>query len=282
MTLEVHEWGAGPAVVAVHGITANGLAWGAVADQLGGRVRLIAPDLAGRAGSRAEPGPYGLARHADDVIALLDRRGIDRAVVAGHSMGAYVAAMAAVRHPDRVTSVVMVDGGLQLPLPPGTDPGELLTRVLGPAIARLEVTFDSPGDYRAFWQRHPAFAGVDWTPALDAYVMHDLIGDGPYRSSCVAGAVRVDGADMLAGPGPGAAVHELPVPGVLLWADRGLLDQTPGAYTAANTAGLNVPATNVPDTNHYSILVEPGPAAIVAGHIRDAVTRSGGDGVTGR
>jgi pimeloyl-ACP methyl ester carboxylesterase len=265
VTLEVHEWGAGPAVVAVHGITANGLSWGVVADQLDGRARLIAPDLAGRAGSRAEPGPYGLARHADDVVAVLDERGVDRAVVAGHSMGAYVAALAAVRHPDRVTSVVLVDGGLAFPLPPGTDVDALLTTVLGPAIARLETTFANPEEYRDFWRRHPAF-GFDWTPELDAYLMHDLIGDGPYRSSCIAEAVRVDGADMFAGPEATAAFHKLPVPGVLLWADRGLLNQSPNYYTAENTAGLGVPAIRVPDTNHYSILAGPG-APVVAEHI---------------
>lgn len=271
MTLEVHEWGDGPAVVAAHGITANGLSWGPIAEQLGGRVRLIAPDLRGRAGSRAEPGPYGLARHADDLVALLDERGIDRAVFAGHSMGAYVAALAAVRHPDRASAVVMIDGGLAFPLPPGTDVDELLIRLLGPAIARLDLEFAGPDDYRAFWEKHPAF-GFEWTPALEAYLMHDLVGDGPYRSSCVAEAIREDGADMLAGPEATAAIHRLPVPGVLLWADRGLLNQSPGAYTADNTAGLEVPAVRVPDTNHYSILVDGGPAAVVAGHLERAAT----------
>ena len=63
-----------------------------------------------------------------------------------------------------------------------------------------------------------------------------------------------------------AAIHKLPVPGVLLWADRGLLNQTPGAYTTENTAGLGLPSVRVPDTNHYSILAGPG-APTVAEHI---------------
>ena len=254
----------------MHGITANGLCWGPVARHLDSRVRLLAPDLRGRAGSRNEPGPYGLARHADDVVALLDERGVDTAVVAGHSMGGFVAALAAVRHPDRVTSVVMVDGGLAFPLPPGTDVDELLTRALGPALARLDVTFATRAEYREFWRRHPAF-GFDWTPELDAYLMHDLIGAGPYRSSCIAEAVRVDGADMFAGPEATAAFFKLPVPGVLLWADRGLLNQSPNYYTAENTAGLGIPSIRVPDTNHYSILAGPG-APVVAEHIRAAGT----------
>jgi pimeloyl-ACP methyl ester carboxylesterase len=275
MSLEVHEWPAtvpeAPVVLATHGITANGLSWGAVAEHLDGRVRLLAPDLAGRAGSRDEPGPYGLGRHADHLIALLDDRGVDRAVLAGHSMGAYVTALAAVRRPDRVSSVVLVDGGLSGPLPPGADVDALLIKLLGPAIARLDVTFASREEYLDFWRKHPAF-GFVWTPALQAYLLHDLIGDGPYRSSCVAEAIRVDGADMLAGPEATAAIHRLTVPGVLLWADRGLLDQTPGVYTAENTAGLPVPSIRVPDTNHYSVVVGTDGAKAVAAHILRAAT----------
>jgi pimeloyl-ACP methyl ester carboxylesterase len=270
LSLEVHEWpGDGPVVLAVHGITANGLNWGPVAEQLGGSVTLLAPDLAGRAGSRDEPGPYGLARHADDLVGVLDERGVERAVLVGHSMGAYVAAMAAVRHPERFSSVVMVDGGLGFGLPPDTDVGALLTAVLGPAMARLDAEFASREEYREFWRNHPAF-GFDWSPAVDAYLQHDLIGDGPYRSSCVGEAVRVDGADMFAGPEALAAFHRLPVPGVLLYADRGLLDQEPGAYTKENTHGLPVPAIRVPGTNHYSILAAGDGAAAVAAHIRRA------------
>ena len=267
MSLELHEWpGDGPFVLAVHGITGNGLSWGPVAEQLAGRATLVAPDLRGRAGSRAEPGPYGLARHADDLIAVLDRRGVDTAVLAGHSMGAYVAALAAVRHPERVTAAVLVDGGLAIPLPAGTDVDALLARVLGPAMDRLSVTFASREEYRAFWRGHPAFR-FPWTPALDAYLQHDLVGDGPFRSSCVAEAIRVDGADMLAGPEATAAFHKLTVPAVLLWADRGLLDQSPGVYTGDGTAGLAVPAVRVPGTNHYSILASAEGAAAVADHL---------------
>ena len=264
MSLEVHHWpGDGPVVLAVHGITANGLSWGVVADQLAGRATLLAPDLAGRAGSRDEPGPYGLGRHADDLIALLDERGLDRVVLAGHSMGAYVAAIAAVRHPDRFSKLVMVDGGLGFGLPPGTDAQAYLEQILGPAIARLDTTFASPDQYRAFWRRHPAF-GFEWTPALDAYLMHDLAGD---RSSCVPAAIREDGIDMFTGPEALAAFDRLTIEAVLLYADRGLLDQAPGAYTKENTDGRTVPAVRVPDTNHYSILAAPFGAAAVAARL---------------
>ncbi|HEV7898449.1 MAG TPA: alpha/beta hydrolase [Planosporangium sp.] len=274
--LLVHVWPAAtaaeisgtdaPVVVAAHGITANGLSWARVAQLLEGRVTLVAPDLRGRAGSRDAPGPYGIGRHADDLIALLDALDTERAVLAGHSMGGFVAAVAAARHPERVSGVVLVDGGLTFGTPPGTDLDAVLAAVLGPAIARLDMTFPDREAYRRFWQEHPAFAG-SWTPEVEAYIQHDLIGAGPYRSSCVAEAVRTDGRQVLVDAETLGAIHALAVPGVLLYAERGMLDNPQPLYDAQRVAGLAIPALAVPDTNHYSILIGDKGAAVVAEHI---------------
>ena len=91
-----------PVALAVHGITANSRAWDVVARQLDGEVTVLAPDLRGRGLSASLPGPYGMAEHAADLVAVLDHLGVARALVLGHSMGAFVACMAAVRYPDRI------------------------------------------------------------------------------------------------------------------------------------------------------------------------------------
>ncbi|NJC72599.1 alpha/beta hydrolase [Planosporangium thailandense] len=268
--LLVHVWPAeaadAPVVVAAHGITANGLSWAQVARGLDRRVTLVAPDLRGRAGSRDAPGPYGIGRHADDLIALLDRLDTDRAVLTGHSMGAFVAAVAASRHPERVDGVVLVDGGVAFPAPAGTDLDAVLAAVLGPAMARLSMTFPDREAYRQFWQAHPAFAGA-WSPAVEAYVEHDLIGDGPFRSSCVAEAVRTDGGEVIVDDETLTAVHTLRVPAVLLYAERGLMNEPQALYDPQRLAGLEIPAVLVPDTNHYSIVIGAEGAATVADHI---------------
>ncbi|HYI34606.1 MAG TPA: alpha/beta fold hydrolase [Glaciibacter sp.] len=49
-------------------------------------------------------------RLASDVGAVLDARGVDRALVVGWSYGAFVAAHWASRHPDRTIGAVLVDG----------------------------------------------------------------------------------------------------------------------------------------------------------------------------
>ncbi|WP_328948399.1 alpha/beta hydrolase [Streptomyces sp. NBC_00184] len=247
-----------PTVVALHGITANALSWAAVARQLAGRVTLIAPDLRGRAGSSGLPGPYGIAAHTDDVAALTEALGLERVVLAGHSMGAFVAALAAVRHPDRFGPLLLVDGGIGFPAPTHLTPDELLTAVIGPAMDRLSMTFTDRAAYRAFWQAHPAFAGA-WSDEVDAYIQRDLTGEEPaLRSSCRIEAIRADGVGLF-GEEVLTAVRKLAVGATLLWAARGLMDEEQGLYdegrlAAADLGGTRVEPVPMKDVNHYTVL----------------------------
>ncbi|MEU1775475.1 alpha/beta hydrolase [Streptomyces sp. NPDC012842] len=265
-----------PVVVALHGITANALSWGAVARLLAGRVTLVAPDLRGRAGSSGLPGPYGIAAHADDAAALAGALGQDRVVLTGHSMGAFVAALAAVRHPDRFGPVVLVDGGFGFPAPTHLSADELMTAVIGPAMDRLSMTFPDRDAYRSFWRAHPAFAGDAWSPEVDAYIQRDLNGEEPaLRSGCRLEAVRTDGVGLFQDEVL-AAAGELPGPAVLLWARRGLMDEEQGLYdksrlAAAGQPGTNVTAVPVEDVNHYTVLTGDKGAGEIAGALLRAV-----------
>ncbi|GGF19638.1 alpha/beta fold hydrolase [Subtercola lobariae] len=104
-SLTVGEWGPAdaPVVLAVHGITASHQAWRTVAALLP-EFHLIAPDLRGRGGSRTLPGPFGMARHADDLADVLDHLGARHATVVGHSMGAFASLIFGLRHPALVES----------------------------------------------------------------------------------------------------------------------------------------------------------------------------------
>lgn len=106
--------GSGPPVLLVHGfaVTAD-FNWGpsGLLDSLAGRYRVIAPDLRGHGASEKprDPGSYGV-EFVEDLLALLDHLAIPRAHVAGYSMGSAIALHLAVRHPDRVASLML--GGM--------------------------------------------------------------------------------------------------------------------------------------------------------------------------
>src|SRR5579863_8458702 len=122
--------------VAVHGLSASGMSWQAVARHMPSDWSLVAPDLRGRGHSRDLPGPYGLDGHVRDVVAVLRHFG-GRPVLAGHSMGAFTALLARDAHPELVRRLVLVDGVLPRPAPEGADLDAILDATLGPAIARL-------------------------------------------------------------------------------------------------------------------------------------------------
>lgn len=250
--------GAASTLVGIHGITASHRAWELVAAALPG-TRLIAPDLRGRGRSSGLPGPYGLTAHADDVARALDALGVDRAPVAGHSMGAFVAVRFAERHPDRIERLVLLDGGLPLALPAGIAPEDLPAIVLGPALQRLRMRFASTEEYRAFWRAHPAI-GPWWNDAIERYVDYDLAGEPPaLRSSASEDAVAVNALEMDGGAGYAEALAGLTLPISFIRAPRGLLDADPlyDSTVVAEWSG-RLPQLRVHeavDVNHYTIVM---------------------------
>jgi lipase len=268
-------------VLAVHGITASHHSWRAVARSLLARrpgVCLLAPDLRGRGRSATVGPPYGMATHIADLLAVLDEAAAPRAVLAGHSMGAFAVARLAAEHPGHAAAVVLVDGGLRLPVPAHLTPDRALDALLGPAITRLRMTFASADEYVAFWQRHPAFAGR-WNDDVDAYVRADLIEEsGVLRSVVSESAVRADAADLVGDEPTLTAAERLRVPLRLLRAPRGLLDdENPLIPASARdtfaSARSDVQLDEVPGVNHYTITLGSG-----AGHVAAAISAAIDDG----
>jgi 3-oxoadipate enol-lactonase len=100
--------GAGP-VVLLHGFPLNGAMWDDLVPALADRYHVIVPDLRGHGATEAPDGPYEMADHAGDLIALLDRLGVERAAFVGLSMGGYVAIQLLARAPERITAAVLAD-----------------------------------------------------------------------------------------------------------------------------------------------------------------------------
>ncbi len=266
-----------PTVVAVHGITSSHVAWPLLAAALPD-VRVVAPDLRGRGRSRDLPAPYGMPSHADDVAAVMDHLGVDRATVVGHSMGGFVSLVLADRHPGRVGALVLVDGGLPLLPPPGVAPEALAGAVLGPVADRLAMTFADQDAYRAFWREHPAI-GREWTALTEAYVDYDLVEvDGALRPATRAEALHEDIRELVDGDSVRHALDHLRHPTAWLVAPRGLLDEVPPLYPPAAREHWmatypDLPPVDVADVNHYTIVMLQRGVDQVVPHVRAALGR---------
>ena len=197
--LMVGEWSAdAPPVVAVHGISSTHLLWQWTAAAAPG-LRIVAPDLRGRGSSVDVPGPYGLARHRDDVLAVMDALEIDRAVLAGMSMGGFVATALANAAPDRFIEVLLVDGGPPMKPPPTlptTEGGA--DEPMADRIQRTERTYARVEDYKRTFLAGVGASLVPEDPLLTDYLRYDLAGQPPeLEVRLSADAVRADLVDVF-------------------------------------------------------------------------------------
>ena len=93
-------------LVLAHAFPLTGAMWGDVLARLSPDVRVAVPELVAGAPLGEEP---SVDRLADGVLAALDEAGVGRAVVAGVSMGGYVALSITRRHPDRLAGLGLLD-----------------------------------------------------------------------------------------------------------------------------------------------------------------------------
>jgi len=115
--------GEGTAVVGLHGLTATRryVLMGSRALERGGH-RVVLYDARGHGASGAPPdGDYSYPALSDDLTAVLDTCGFERAILVGASMGAHTAVHFALRHPERVAALVLVT--------PGFDPASAEARL---------------------------------------------------------------------------------------------------------------------------------------------------------
>ena len=109
ITLAYSDRGNGLPLVLVHGFPLCRKMWRPQNDTLAkAGCRIITPDLRGFGESGMSSGIVSMDIYADDIVALLDHLGIDKAVVGGMSMGGYVLLNLLERYPDRVAAPIFI------------------------------------------------------------------------------------------------------------------------------------------------------------------------------
>jgi pimeloyl-ACP methyl ester carboxylesterase len=109
VALHHREAGSGFPLLLLHGFPFTSESFAPQLAAPPGGARVIAPDLRGFGQSPDGPGTATMEEHAEDALALLDRLGIERAVVGGVSMGGYAALALLRRDPARVAGLALLD-----------------------------------------------------------------------------------------------------------------------------------------------------------------------------
>jgi pimeloyl-ACP methyl ester carboxylesterase len=159
--LEYEVTGEGPPLIILHGFLAGRRAFSRQATALAGRFRVIVPSARGHDGSDATlPAGYGAAASdVDDVRDLMAAEKVERAHFIAHSSGGATAFAIALRHPESVDRMVLIEPSL-FRLAPAAD--EALT-----TMQRIVAAQVSSGDEACLRGMIALLAGAAWT-RLDA------------------------------------------------------------------------------------------------------------------
>lgn len=101
------------AILLTHGFGASTGMWQGQIDAFGGRFRMVAWDMRGHGQSDGpdELAHYGQDLTVADMAALLDHLGIDKAIIAGHSLGGFMSLRFHAAHPERVLGLILQGTG---------------------------------------------------------------------------------------------------------------------------------------------------------------------------
>jgi proline iminopeptidase len=236
---------------------------------------LLAPELAGwrviHYQQRGLPpstvdGPFTVERQVADAVAVLDARGVDRAVVAGHSWGALLALLLTATYPERVAGLVVIDGpGVTGDGGTGAMGQALMDRVLPGALDRVRelgeaMAVDGPTDDIAteltslLWPGYfadPATA-PPWPPWM--------------RCSAAANMATLGSLAEDLGSGLAESVARIAVPAIFLLGRQSPIPNTAGEETAALIPSAQVRV--IPAAGHLPWVEHPGCVAAALADLR--------------
>ena len=248
--------GTGNPILCVHGITANCRCWDVLADALAPEYRVLAMDLRGRGGSDKPAEGYALEYHLRDISCMLDDLSIDRAVIMGHSLGAFIGLAFAAEYPDRTDRLILVDGGGDL----SQEQMDKVFAGIKPALDRLGKIFPSAEDYLNKMKEAPYIH--PWSPAIETYYRYEIEEAAGGVRTNIDPAHIVEEAANIRKLDCAPFYPQLKCKVLILRAPKGLFssDDLLLPEDVINKMTNEIPDVrrfDVEGTNHYGIVIQP-------------------------
>lgn len=257
--IQLAVWGKkGKQILCIHGITANSRFWDCLASALAPHHRVIAMDLRGRGLSDKPPKGYSIHRHCKDILALMSDQNLERPVLMGHSLGAFISLVFAARYPKRIDRLILVDGGGKL----SKNQMAKVFAGIKPSLDRLGQIFLSLEAYLSQMKLAPYLQ--PWNSYMETYFRYEVENvKGGVRSRVHPKHIEEE-AKNLRKVDPREFYKRVKAPTLILRATKGMLakDDLLLPERVVERMAREIPNAKKVDmegTNHYSILFQPNP-----------------------
>jgi pimeloyl-ACP methyl ester carboxylesterase len=210
-----------PPLILIHGLGDEADTWRHVLTPLARQYRVIALDLPGFGRSDHPRRAYTLAFYARAVASLLAKLGIDRAALAGSSLGAAIAQRVALARPDLVERLILIDGALPIEARRPVGP---LWWFLAPGIGEAVYTGLRRSQDQAYATLRPYYADLDALPPEDRAFLRERVWARVWSSGqrrAFLSTLRwlaIEGA--FRAPALRERLAQLTTPTLLIWGDR--------------------------------------------------------------
>jgi len=255
--IQLAVWeGKGKEILCIHGLTANSRFWDCLASALASHHKVIAMDLRGRGFSDKPPSGYSIEHHCKDVLALIDDLGLERPVLMGHSLGAFISLVFTAQYPQRVDRLILVDGGGKL------SENQMAKVFVGikPSLDRLGQIFPSFKDYVLQIKQAPFLQ--PWNSYMETYFRYEVEEvEGGVRSRVHPKHIEEE-AQNLGKVDTVQFYKKVIVSTLILRATKGMLAED-DLVLPEDVAELmvhempKVKKVDLENTNHYTILFQP-------------------------
>ncbi|CAD2081374.1 hypothetical protein GCM10007275_21590 [Jeotgalicoccus coquinae] len=167
-TINVNKTGDGTndiLIIFIHGLTGNYLQMHHFQEYFKNSYDTLSYDLSGRGDSTMQTDPANIHQHTEDLLQMIDILDYEKFILAGYSMGGYIALNAAGQS-DKIQKVVLLDGG--------GIANENTSSLVIPSLGRLEKTFNSAEDYLDMMKQSYGALGVEWSAVMDRVISHEI------------------------------------------------------------------------------------------------------------